>query len=72
MKVLNKINPNTTTIEERKWAEASMLELRMLFNNCLLLWSAYKTAMVHPCDGFIPCNNPKMIIPDKIGNVSCN
>ena len=59
MKVLNKINPKTTTIEERKWAEASILELKMLFSSGLLLWSAYKTAIVHPWEGLIPCNKPK-------------
>ena len=69
--MLNKINANTTTIEERKWAEASMLELKMLLSSGLLLWSAYKTAIVHPWDGLIPCDKPKMIIPDKIGNISC-
>ena len=70
--MLNKINANTTTTEERKCAEASMLELKMLLSSGLLLWSAYKTAIVHPCDGFIPCNKPKMIIPEKMAINSCN
>ena len=70
--MLNKINAKTTTIEERKWAEASMQELKILLIIGLLLWSAYRTAIVHPWDGFIPCNKPKMIIPDKIGTISCN
>ncbi|HET9805523.1 MAG TPA: hypothetical protein VFP49_01310 [Nitrososphaeraceae archaeon] len=37
----------------------------LLLRRGLLLSRAYKTATVHPCDGFIPCNKPKMIIPDK-------
>ena len=68
--MINIINPKTTTIEERKWAEASILELNMLFSSGVLVWSAYKTAIVHPCEGLIPCNNPKNTIPDNRGDIS--
>ena len=70
--MLNKRNANTTTIEERKWAIASMLELKMLLSSGLLLRSEYKTAIVQPWDGLIPCNKPKMVIPDKMAIISCN
>ena len=70
--MLNKINAKTTTIEERKWAEARIQELKMLVNRGLLLRIEYNTASVHPCDGLIPCNKPKTIIPDKTAKISCN
>ncbi len=44
----------------------------MLANSGLLLRIEYKTAIVHPCDGLIPCNKPKTIIPDKTAKISCN
>ena len=44
----------------------------MLSNSGLLLRIEYKTAIVHPCDGLIPCNKPKTIIPDKTAKISCN
>jgi hypothetical protein len=49
-----------------------MQELKMLVNSGLLLRIEYKTAIVHPCDGLIPCNKPKKIIPDKTAKISCN
>jgi hypothetical protein len=49
-----------------------MHELKMLVNSGLLLRIEYNTAIVHPCDGLIPCNRPKTIIPDKTAKISCN
>jgi hypothetical protein len=44
----------------------------MLVNSGLLLQIEYKTAIVHPCDGVIPCNKPKTFIPYKTAKISCN
>ncbi|HET7642214.1 MAG TPA: hypothetical protein VFK40_01795 [Nitrososphaeraceae archaeon] len=47
-----------------------MLELNMLFSSGVLIWNAYKTAIVYPCEGLIPCNNPKNTILDNRDDIS--
>lgn len=42
----------------------------MLFSSGVLDWSAYKTSIIHPCEGLIMCNNPKNTIPDNIDDIS--
>ena len=60
---VNRMKPITTTIEDKKCPPAIIPELTRLLSNGLLFLIEYRTATVHPCDGFIPWRSPKRITP---------
>jgi hypothetical protein len=66
------MKPITTTIEDKKCPPAIIPELTRLLSNGLLFLIEYRTATVHPCDGFIPWRSPKRITPKSIPKGSGN